>query len=620
MRRLRPWVSRAVTILALGSVAACAPAKPPKNLLLITIDTTRADRLGSYGYEIAQTPTLDRLAEQGTLFERAYGVVPETLPAHVSLFTGLYPPSHGVRLNLQFKLPEEATTLAEILSEQGMDTIAVCSAAVLHPRYGLGQGFKEYLAPGVRVAPGMRPPTEWGAEQVVTEVLTQMWKREVGPYFLWAHFYDPHSPFEPRAPFAAPEGTPPESSELYDLEIAYMDYWIGRLLNELETRGDLEETLIVVTGDHGESLGEHGELYHTLFIYDATIHVPMILVGPGIKAGRRVTEVVSSVDLFSTILKMFGLDPPFTSSRVLPGLPVSPTTESPERIAYSDSMTPPLRYGWNALESIRTRDWLYVRAPNEELYRLDGSDPGQEFNLAFDEPETVENLNALLVEAIGSMPDTGFGDQTSHLASEQEMKALEALGYVSASPDQAAPETGSGLDPKDMVEVAEAFQLARHAMGKRKIDLAKEQLGWAAAADPENFGVWMLLGRVHASERDFSAATEAFGRALAIRPGACTVLIEIASVEEAMGKMKAAEATLSEALDSCDQPTEVWRRFGRMRLQNRNWVGAEDAFRRILDIDPEDERARAAIEGLRQRREIRPEGKRPTRPGRRTPP
>ena len=615
MQVLRLWVFRVVAMIVLGGAVGCAPTPPPKSLLLITIDTTRADRLGPYGYETAQTPTLDGLAEQGTLFERAYGVVPETLPAHVSLFTGLYPPSHGVRLNLQFKLPEEATTLAEILSDQGLDTIAVCSAAVLHPRYGLGQGFGEYLAPGVRAAPGTRPPTEWSAEQVVTEALTQMWKREPGPYFLWAHFYDPHSPFEPKEPFPAPEDAPPESPELYDLEIAYMDYWIGRLLNELENRGDLEDALIVVVGDHGESLGDHGEMYHTLFVYDATIHIPMIIVGPGVKAGRRVTEVVSSVDLFSTILRLFKVDPPFTSSHILPGLSVSSATPSTERIVYSDSMAPPLRYGWNALEAIRTRDWLYVRAPDEELYRLDGSDPAQEVNLAFDEQETAKELKELLIAEIGSMPDTGFGDQTSHLASEQEMKALEALGYVAASPDQAAPETGSGLDPKDMVEVAEAFQLARNAIGKRKLDVAKDQLSWAAAADPENFAVWMLLGRVHASERDFTAAAEAFGRALAIRPGACVVLIEIASVDEAKGDVKAAEATLGRALESCDQPTEVWRRFGRMRLQNRNWVGAEDAFRRILDLDPEDEGARAALDGLRKRREMRPEGKRPTKPG-----
>jgi arylsulfatase A-like enzyme len=602
-------------MLLIGTTTACAPAQPPTNLLLITVDTTRADRLGAYGYESARTPTLDRLAMQGTLYERAYGVVPETLPAHVSLFTGLYPPSHGVRLNLQFKLPEEATTLAEILSERGLQTVAVCSAAVLHPRYGLDQGFQEYLAPGVRAAPGMQPPTEWSAEQVVTEVLTQMWKREPGPYFLWAHFYDPHSPFEPREPFSAPEDARPESPELYDLEIAYMDHWIGRMLDELETRGDLENTLIVVTGDHGESLGEHGELYHTLFIYDATIHVPMIIAGPGVKAGRRITEVVSSVDLFATILRLFGVDPPFSSSRVLPGLGVSPTEENPERIAYSDSMTAPLRYGWNALESIRTTDWLYVRAPDEELYRLDGSDPGQEFNLAFDERETVEELNALLVETIGSMPDTGFGDQTSHLASEQEMKALEALGYVAASPDQAAPDTGRGLDPKDMVEVAEAFQLARHAMGKREFEVAKKHLEWAAAADPENVGVWMLLARVHASERNFTAALEALGQALEIRPGACAVLIEIASLEETTGDVKAAEETLGQALEACDQPIEVWRRFGRMRLQTGNLEGAEDAFRRILDIDADDERAQAALEAIRQRREMRPAARRRSRSG-----
>jgi arylsulfatase A-like enzyme len=393
----------AVLVAATLLTVACQRGRPtePRSLLLITLDTTRADRLGAWGYEEARTPTIDRLATEGTLYERAYAPAPETLPVHASLFTGLYPPSHGVRLNLSYRLPEPAQTLAELLQQRGLFTAAVISAGVLDQQYGLNQGFVVYddMSESSR--------RERRAEAVTDRALEVLAGQEEERFFLWVHYYDPHDPYDPPEPFAGPEDAPPVDPRLYDLEIAYTDHWIGRLLDELEARSALEETLIVLVADHGESLGDHGESAHTLFIYDSTIHVPLILVGPGIEAGQRVSEPVPSIDIFATLTGIFGLTPPENSSRPLPGLGLEPNdSEEPNRmprVAYSESMTPPLRYGWNVLQAARSDKWLYIRAPREELYPLDGTTPAQQANVAQLHPEVLQNHRRLLGRTLNDM-------------------------------------------------------------------------------------------------------------------------------------------------------------------------------------------------------------------------
>lgn len=596
MNDLRQWeiliVACVLGVLAWG----CTREERPRSLLVITVDTTRADRLGCYGYGAAHTPNLDRLAVRGIQYERAYATVPETLPSHASIFTGLYARSHGVRLNLIFQLPDEAVTLAELLSGRGMRTIAVCSSVVLDQKFGLNQGFQHYDGPGEEYA--QEHEVEWSAEEVTTRALTYIAETEDQPFFLWVHYYDPHSPWEPRPPFSALEGAIPESSGLYDLEIAYMDLWIGVLLDELEERGVIEDTLVIVVGDHGESLGEHGETYHSLFVYDSTIHVPLILVGPGVAPGERINEVVSLVDIYSTILALFDIDSPSSSSRVLPGLKGIADKARHDRIAISDSMSPPLRYGWNALEALRTENWLYIRAPSEELYRLDGTDPAQEVNLALSEPETVELLRNLLTETVRFMPDEGFRDQTGHLASEQQVQALAALGYLSGDAKHVPEEAGTGADPKDMVEVAEAFELACLARRQGKTETARDLLMWATAVDPENFAVWVELGRTLFLEKRDLDAWNAFDRALNIRPGFWRVLVEMAAVEEQLDRPAAAEGRLEEALGICPVPKEVWRRLARLRIQRRNWKAGEAAYRKVLEYDPDDALAQTAVESL----------------------
>jgi arylsulfatase A-like enzyme len=298
---------RAIPLLTAVLFAVCA--RPPQfNVLLVTLDTTRADRLGCYGYTDAHTPALDSLAAQGVLFERAFTPAPVTLPAHASLLTGLVPPVHGVRDNGIYRLRDEAVTLAELLGDAGMVTAATVAAYVLASRFGLAQGFSHY---DERLKGQLGKPAafyvERPAEEVTDAALGWLEKRnDKKNFFLWVHYFDPHSPYVPPARFdSLCPGRP------YDGEIAYMDSQLGRLLGALRSDGQYENTLVVVVGDHGEALGEHGEPTHGIFLYNSTVRVPLIVKFPaGEHAGGRVDANVSLVDIFPTVLERAGLSVP----------------------------------------------------------------------------------------------------------------------------------------------------------------------------------------------------------------------------------------------------------------------------------------------------------------------
>jgi arylsulfatase A-like enzyme len=602
---LPPSLRSARRLLLLAALAGgCAPPSPPAtSLLLITLDTTRADHLGPWGYAPARTPTLEGVAAEGVVFERAYSAVPETLPSHSTMLTGLYPPSHGVRLNLSFKLPGEATTLAERLEARGFDTGAVVAAGVLDDRFGLDQGFGRYRGP----ASGSRPQ-ELSAEEVTRLALEVADGFSRDRYFLWAHYYDPHSPFEPKPPFEATEGTAPESVELYDLEIAYMDHWVGELLAGLEERGMLEQTAVIVVGDHGESLREHGETYHTLFIYDATQHVPLIVKAPSAPAGLRVAEPVSVVDVFATALSLLGIEPPEgVSSRVLPGLRVGSAREADDREGiYSESMAPPLRFGWAALQAVRTPGWLYVRAPREELYDL-ARDPWQRVNVAASEGDHLAEMRRRLDRMLRGMPQTGFGDDSTRQVSERERRELEALGYLSSAQGDPEEVQIQGEDPKDMVEVSEAFQLSELARRLGRLGTAEELLHFVVTVDPENPGGWQHYGEVLLHLGRHGAARDALDRALRLRPSEPRVLLLLATTQRELGDTGAAAWHLQEALRLSRFPGEVWRELARLRVTLEDWEGAAEAFRRVLDHEPDDERASWALGQLEARGVLSPE-------------
>ena len=271
------------------------------SVLLVTIDTLRADRVGVYGLPDAATPTLDGLAASGVLFEQAIAAAPLTLPSHASILTGQYPPTHGVRHNAIFRLGGEAETVAERFQASGVDTGAVIGAAVLDPAFGLDQGFDVYDAKLPQERSAAAGFFERSAQGVTDAALSWL-RRTDGRFFLWVHYYDVHGSYHPPEPFKTRFAKRP-----YDGEVAYVDQELGRLLQGLEQSGRRSNTLVAVTADHGEGLGEHGEAYHSYLIYDSVLHVPLLLSGPGVPAGRRVPSVVSTTGLAATLLHLAGL-------------------------------------------------------------------------------------------------------------------------------------------------------------------------------------------------------------------------------------------------------------------------------------------------------------------------
>ncbi|RLS34251.1 MAG: DUF229 domain-containing protein [Planctomycetota bacterium] len=347
---------------ALAGVLIYSQSTPRVNLLLITLDTTRADRLGCYGYKQALTPELDGLAQRGVLFERAYAPAPMTSPSHTSIMTGLWPPEHGVYTNALTVLDPQIPTLAELLRAQGYATAAFPAASMLGGKFGLNRGFQSYsddLSDPSSGADDMQRSRDgqFIADFAIRWLKEHQERSESSPFFCWMHFYDPHDPYlSHRKEFGDQFVNRP-----YDGELAYVDRQIGRVFEELKRLGQMENTVVVVVGDHGESLGEHGEDSHGYLLHEATLRVPMIIAGSSqAAAGHRVPTPVSSIDLFPTLLEVTGVAVPeeLKPRRLQPALSGRPL---PTRFCYSQTVEPYLQAFWSPLQSITNDRWRYVR-------------------------------------------------------------------------------------------------------------------------------------------------------------------------------------------------------------------------------------------------------------------
>jgi len=419
---------------------------PAERIVLITIDTLRADFVSAYGEANADTPSLDSLSETGVRFSTAISPTPLTLPTHATILTGLDPPHHGVRDNTTFALPEDLVTLPEILARSGWATGAFVGSFILDRQHGLDRGFDRYDdAMGVQGERRVYGIPERSAEQVVDTALD--WLQDAPDrFFLWVHFFDPHTPWE------GPESAAPRAR--YAAEIERTDRQVGRLVDAVRAKWPGPGTLFVATSDHGESLGEHGEGTHSLGIYDATQRVPLILSGVGLPGGRVVDAVAGLVDLTPTLLGLAGLPAP----PGLDGRDLTPLTEGgpdPGTLAYLETLAPRLAYGWSPLFGLRSADFKYVRAPRPELYDL-RNDPGELENLADARPELAERFDALLSQRLTDSRVERFG--TTPGVEQQRM--LEQLGYAVPRRVWEAEdlERVDGPNPIDQMEVRETMQ------------------------------------------------------------------------------------------------------------------------------------------------------------------
>lgn len=484
-------------------VAGSEPSPEPVGVLLVSFDTTRADRMGHMGHPGAHTPVLDELAARGVVFERAWAPAPITLPSHATMLTGSYPVAHGVRHNAVHRLGEQALLLPEVLQRQGFRTAACVGSFVLEGRFGLAQGFEHYGSPrSSSMALQGTARLERPADEVVDEALA--WLDGVDPdeaWFLFFHVNDPHGPFTPPAAWAQRVADP------YDAEIAFADDELGRLLRGIEARGLDRRLLVLATSDHGESLGEHGEDSHGIFIYDATLRVPLVAWASdgSLPRGARVDAPVSLADLAPTVLDWLGLPAELLPDARTPSLlrTLDADAAGADRALYVESELPWHQHRWHPLRGLVWRDHKLVDAPRRELYALD-DDPRELRDLTRDDPARAEVFADRLAALLGEHPSLAWSEGADAV-DEDERAALAALGYLGVS---TAVPTGDPSLPLpadrigDFARIREALAILRAAPADLDAQQARVQLEPARA----------LLRDVLASNPDDPLACLELGR------------------------------------------------------------------------------------------------------------
>lgn len=481
-----PKVLRAVLLFMLTAIIlpACG-SDASYNVLLITLDTVRADRFGCYGYEGADTPTIDRLAKSGVLFEQAFTAVPITLPSHTTILTGVYPPEHGVRDNGQKTLNRDLPTMAEVFKDHDYNTAAFVAASVLDAAFGLDRGFDAYdddMASGGGVPGDPQRP----ANEVVDAALRWLGEIEGDPFFCWVHLYDAHTPYSPPAPYGARFESDP-----YDGEIAFVDSQVARLVDWLGSSGAGGCTLVVVAGDHGEGLGDHGEPDHCMFVYDTTMRVPMVFSLPGVIPGAtRIPGSVGVIDIFPTLVEFLGFDDSIASSgRSLAGALTAGEIDSAAQ--YGESEYPFQSYGWCPQRCLITEQWKYIRAPTPELYdRI--NDTGELVNLAPVKKALAEEFDRKLAAIEGAMVRTATVGEG---LTAEELRRLTALGYsAGGSRSTDGIDLSSLKDPKEMVGYLEETQAALGLLKDGKVAEAETIIGRLIAENPGDFVLLNRLG------------------------------------------------------------------------------------------------------------------------------
>jgi arylsulfatase A-like enzyme/Tfp pilus assembly protein PilF len=566
------------------------------NVLLVTLDTTRADHLGCYGWTQARTPNLDALAGGGVLFAQAQAAAPLTLPAHSSIMTGTYPTFHGVRLNGNTSLSQEQTTLAEVLAGKGYQTAAFVGAFVLDGRWGLNQGFQLYddhfdlgRYRHLDLAGVQRP-----ADQVMNAALEWLEGHRQGPFFAWIHFYDAHSPYEPPEPFRSEFGARGPAG-LYDGEIAFVDQQLGRGLAWLRDRGLADRTVVVVIGDHGEGLGSHGEGTHGFFVYDYALHVPFLISTPfAALQQRRVETQVSAVDVFPTVLALCGLEAahPVQGRSLLP-LMVRPRSTAPV-YAYGESMTASLQFGWAPLQCLRSERYKLIKAPRPELYDLQ-SDPDETHDLYAQRPALAEELMQRLDRLVEETSRGAPAPESANLDKET-LQRLAALGYVGA-PVASRPSGPAPADPKDKLAVFAAVQQAAEQFSRDDYRAAAESLERALRDEPGMPQARVMLAGSYAELGRGQEARAQYDSVLKDDPRNVPALVGLANLLVDQGDSAAAIALCRRTLSIDERNSQAQAMLGEIYADEGQPAEALPFFQKAVEIQPKLTRNRLNLAG-----------------------
>ena len=503
--------------------------------VLITLDTTRADALGCYGGRAGVTPNLDALARESVLFENARSVAPLTLPAHASMLTGLWPTRHGLRDNGLRALPESATTIAERAREKGLETAAFVSAVVLDRAWGLAQGFDVYDQPDADPAATTVHIAERPSSTVVDAAIAWLRGRDrERPFLLWVHLFDPHSPYEPPPEFRARAG-----GDAYLGEVAAADAAVGRLLATLREQDALERTLVVVVADHGEALGQHGEPSHSIFCYEPTIRVPLLVRrADGARAGERVVEPASVVDVEPTIASALGLGP----SGDVDGESLLDARPARERQVYFESYCGYLNFGWSTIAGCADLRGKYIHSSSPELYRLD-ADPREKQDLAASEPAESDRYRASIAALTARAPLAASPGE----AVDARMRArIQELGYAGAGDADAvlpAPLADTGRpSPRERLAEMRAYYDAILAANAGRRDEAIVSLSAIVGQNPENVAALDILGAYLVEAKRYEEAAAVLERLLAKRADRLTTHVSLGRSREALADVERALA------------------------------------------------------------------------------
>jgi len=591
-----------LVVFALGWLSGCRRAPAPEsaahprdaNVLLITLDTTRADHLSCYrepgAGPGAKTPHLDALAARGVRFAHATAQVPLTLPSHACIMTGAYPTVHGLRDMGGFVLAASHPTIASITRAAGFETAAFVGSRVLARHFGISNGFETYDDDmGSDTEEGKMPGVfpERRAAVVTDRALTWLNEHANQRFFLWAHYYDPHAPYDPPEPYHRLY-----AHDLYSGEIAYMDEQVGRLLDALDQRGLASRTLVVAIGDHGESLGEHGEMTHGIFLYDATTHVPLIMAGPGIPAGQVISEQVRSIDVMPTVLGFLNLP----VGREAQGVSLWPLIEQGRKVrsnyAYLETIYPRTYMGWSELRGMRTDTWKLIIAPHPELYNLQ-RDPDETTNLIAKYPADADELQKQIWEVAGN--GAKHETLTSSPVDAQTRQELASLGYVSAGTPREIQLGTDAPDPKDRVDVLKILSEVEHQINARANPEAVQLMQRGLKLDPTNPMGHIYLAMAYERMGDYTRAVDVYQDALRRSIGTDQVYSRLGKDELRLHQLDAAVDAMMHANQIDPADLDNLRNLGTAELQLQRVDEAERAFKAIT---VQNDRYSAAWNGL----------------------
>ena len=590
---------RVFALLLPVMVAACAPvpSTAPKNVVLITMDTTRADRLGCYGYDGVSTPNIDRVANRGTLFTRAFATAPITGPSHASILSGTYPPFHQVRDNAVSAVPEEIPWMPEIFRSQGYLTAGIVAAYPVKAAFGFGRGF-DYFSDVMEAPPGSVFITNLHTVGVASrkgEVVAkefELWleRRADGPFFAWVHFYDPHWPWEAGAGFA---DIYPE--EPYDAEIAYMDDSIGTVLDALADAGLEDDTAVVLVADHGESLMDHGELTHALLVYNATIRVPLVVSIPWIEHVSTVSEPVSTVDILPTVLDVLGLDPGPTGEAIQ-GQSLRPllggqsaAAGTADRALYFETFYPYFHYGWGVLTGIVEGGWKYIKGPDDELYDLtiDFAEKSP-----VDEPDTRRRMADRLAGVTTELK-AGRPDRQNLELDRQALDMLRSLGYMGGQDIPAADDLPNLEDlpiPRESMAAYFKHNEVLSLLRAKRYEEAATLCRQIAEENPSHKDARLLLINIHGQLQNRDEVGRLFDEVLVDFRDA-DVLYQAGLYHLSLADFDRARSLFEEVLTRDPADYEALTALGIVDAEQGELDGARRHFEAALAIEPKHRQA-----------------------------